>query len=104
MDCNMYQIVTNCRVVGAYVMQRRPFTYVTFCAVLPMPKSSFRYRSGTGPNAIKLRHVIPLHHAIGVDGRLTTNHAQAFRIDRYRFDANCPAWFPPKDEEDQAMT
>jgi len=52
MNCEMFQIVTNCRVIDAYVMQRRPLTYVTFPAALPVPKSCFRHRSGTGPNAI----------------------------------------------------
>jgi len=104
MNCEMFQIVTNCRVIVAYVMQRRPLTYVTFPAVLPVSKSCFRHRSGTGPNAIKPQHVMRYRHALGLDGRLATNYARGFRVDRYRFDANCTAWFPPNDEEDQAMT
>jgi hypothetical protein len=36
MNCELFQIVTNCRVIDAYVMQRRPLTYVTFPAVLPV--------------------------------------------------------------------
>jgi hypothetical protein len=57
MDCEMFQIVTNCQVIDAYGMQRRPLTYVTFCMVLPVPVPGLRHQPVTGRNAIKLRHI-----------------------------------------------